>query len=152
MNVRVRGWVFVSAQFALIALSVLAPGSAENSPNVALARVLFVAGGIGLVVAFINLGSSLTAHPEPLARAALKVHGLYRFVRHPIYAALILLMLGSTLLAPSGMRWLAFGALVALLIFKARWEETLLRKRYPEYAEYAMRVPMLVPFMRRISR
>lgn len=148
MTNRMRGWLFVATQFALIGVNLLLPGDATESFIRSGSHLLFVAGAVGLIVAFMQLGSSLTAHPEPLAKATLKVHGLYRVVRHPIYAALILLMLGSTGMAPSVWRWLSLVGLIILLVFKARWEESLLRRRYPEYEQYAARVPMLLPRIR----
>ena len=151
MTNRVRGWLFVAGQFALIGLSLALPGDHTESLARASSQVVFFAGAIALVTAFVQLGSSLTAHPEPLAKATLKVHGLYRVVRHPIYSALILLMLGSTGMAPSLWRWVTLLALTILLFFKARWEESLLQQRYPDYAQYALRVPMLVPTIRRVD-
>ena len=145
MSVRTKGWRLVAGQFILIALNVIIPGDPDASRSPALGTAVFWVGVVALLVAFINLGKSLTAHPEPLESATLKVSGMYRIVRHPIYSALLLMLLGSGLHAPSALRWLMFLMLAGLLFFKARWEETLLRARYPEYAAYAQRVPMLVP-------
>lgn len=148
MDVRRKGWLLVGAQFLLIGLNLVVPGDPDASHSPELGIAIFGLGAVGLVLAFINLGTALTAHPEPLAKATLKVNGMYRIVRHPIYTALLLMLLGSGLRAPSALRWLMFLVLAALLVYKARWEETLLRARYPDYEAYAERVPMLVPFWR----
>jgi protein-S-isoprenylcysteine O-methyltransferase Ste14 len=73
--------------------------------------------------------------------------GPYAFVRHPIYAGLLL---GAVaLLGISGRTFgvLGFGLLVIGLILKARLEERFLREELGAdvYAAYAKRVPMLVP-------
>ena len=111
MTTRVRGWLFVAGQFALIGLNLSLLGEPTESLVRTFSQLLALAGVIGLITAFIQLGSSLTAHPEPLAKATLKVHGLYRVVRHPIYSALILVMLGSTGMAPSPWRWVTLAVL-----------------------------------------
>jgi protein-S-isoprenylcysteine O-methyltransferase Ste14 len=46
----------------------------------------------------------------------------------------------------SALRLLVLGALVLLLTFKARWEETRLARRFEGYADYAARTPRFVSF------
>jgi protein-S-isoprenylcysteine O-methyltransferase Ste14 len=73
--------------------------------------------------------------------------GPYGFVRHPIYAGL--LMLSVALLAISGRTFgvMGFGFVVVGLFLKARLEERFLREELGAdvYDAYAKRVPMLVP-------
>jgi protein-S-isoprenylcysteine O-methyltransferase Ste14 len=73
--------------------------------------------------------------------------GPYAFVRHPIYAGL--LMLTVALLAISGRTFgvVGFGLVVVGLFLKARLEERFLREELGAdvYGAYAKRVPMLVP-------
>ena len=73
--------------------------------------------------------------------------GPYRFVRHPIYAAILLFVwagvashgsLGGVLLAI-----VASGATAVRMAS----EERLLIERYPEYAAYAARTKRLLPFV-----
>ncbi len=77
----------------------------------------------------------------------LVTNGPYRFVRHPIYSAIILFV-GAGALAHVSLTafllvFLTFvGALVRMLS-----EEHLLIKRYPEYREYAARVKRILPLM-----
>lgn len=112
--------------------------SAAGSAGVAL-------GAIILVLAAFNLGRSLTALPTPARRATLKTGGLYRFVRHPIYAGLLALVFGGAVTSRSVVRLALATALLGLLTAKAAWEEAMLRQRYPEYEEYARRTPRFVP-------
>jgi len=111
--------------------------------------VAVIAGGATLVVAALNLGRSLTALPTPVPRGALRTGGLYRFVRHPIYSGLLLLLFGSAAGSGSVVRLVLAGVLLALLTRKARWEEDMLRRRYPGYDDYARRTPRFVPRPRR---
>jgi protein-S-isoprenylcysteine O-methyltransferase Ste14 len=110
---------------------------------------LVIAGGLVLVAAALNLGRSLTPLPTPAGRGTLRTGGLYRFVRHPIYTGLLALVFGGALTARSAVRLALALALLALLLWKARWEETMLRSRYPAYDDYARRTPRFLPRPRR---
>ena len=64
-----------------------------------------------------DLGRSLSPMPRPLETAVLIQDGVYRKLRHPIYAALILIAIGWSLLMAS---LLALGPGVA----SSRWCST----------------------------
>lgn len=106
---------------------------------------MVVVGGGLLIAAALNLGRSLTPLPAPAARGALRTGGLYRLVRHPIYAGLLALLFGGALGARSAVKLGLATALLSLLNRKAAWEEDMLRRRYPEYEEYARRTPRFIP-------
>ena len=143
-----RAWAFVLVQLALLVVIFLAPaGEAWPLPAglAAALRVLQWAGMAVLVVALVQLGRSLTALPTPLPDATLKTGGLYRWVRHPIYTGVLGLAVPSALLARS---WLALVGAVGLVVLfdrKARFEEALLARRYPDYAAYAAVTPRFLP-------
>ncbi|MGH2579355.1 MAG: methyltransferase family protein [Actinomycetota bacterium] len=93
---------------------------------------LFVAGVVGL-------GNSLTPFPKPSERSTLRVDGVYRLVRHPIYGGSMLVAIGWSLIS-SLLALLATAFLAALFELKARHEESMLVVRFPEYAAYRRRV------------
>ena len=66
--------------------------------------------------------------------------GPYRRVRHPMYAAFLLLALGTPLLLGSWFGVLGGAALVAMVAVRAVLEERVLRAELPGYDEYARRV------------
>jgi len=75
-------------------------------------------------------------------------HGPYRFVRHPIYTGMLLMVLGTAV--SSG----RLSALLALVFFsfgiwkKLRREETLLTKYFPDaYPRYMSHTKALIPFV-----
>jgi len=100
---------------------------------------LVTLGVIQLGKAALDLGHSLTPMPKPSDQSTLKMNGIYRFVRHPIYGGLIVLCVGFDMAQPSIAAMLPAICLIPLLIHKARLEEAWLRERYPEYGEYAQR-------------
>jgi protein-S-isoprenylcysteine O-methyltransferase Ste14 len=73
--------------------------------------------------------------------------GPYRYVRHPIYAAIVIFMSASILTHLSFIT-AATGLLAAAAIgIRIVTEERLLIRRFPEYRVYASRTRRLVPFV-----
>lgn len=140
------GWAAVVAQFAAIGLVLLATGTEATS-----ARWLWliglgcmVAGVVMMVVAFVNLGPALTPTPVP-NRTALRQHGLYRWIRHPIYTGLLLIMAGVALRSIGWLPVLAWLLLAVVLNVKARWEERMLLAAYPDYRQYFTKTGRFLP-------
>ena len=133
------GWVW--GQFALMAviaaLGVLPPRWPEWVR--VLGVVILLAGVAGFVWAARTLGSSLTPYPRPRREGVLVEDGPYRLVRHPIYGAGLLVVLGYALLT-SIVATAAVPALAVLWWLKSSVEERHLAARFPAYAEYRRRV------------
>jgi protein-S-isoprenylcysteine O-methyltransferase Ste14 len=154
MNSKTKGNLLVLGQFALLAILVFYPSSAINygsfgflvSPVTA---VLLVVGFGILGLSFLALGKSLTAHPIPASRGELVTDGLYRYARHPIYTAVLAIGAAMTLLGGVIPHLFFYIALIALLNYKANFEEQLLRARYPEYASYAAKTGRFLPKLKR---
>lgn len=141
-------WAFVVVQGVLIvAIAVLPGGDAWAVPPWLdlLARIAQFGGLAVLVVGLVGLGRSLTPLPTPVDQGELTTTGLFRWVRHPIYAGIDALAVGTAVRSASPAVAAAAAALVAWFMLKARWEEGHLRDRYPGYAAYAARTPRFVP-------
>jgi protein-S-isoprenylcysteine O-methyltransferase Ste14 len=80
-----------------------------------------------------------------LAGQSLVTHGIYRYVRHPIYTGDLLLLLGLELALNS---WLVLGVCIPLLIVlrQAMAEEALLAQAFPGYDAYRARTGRFLPF------
>jgi protein-S-isoprenylcysteine O-methyltransferase Ste14 len=155
VNDKTRGNLYVAIQFAFLALLIFAPSGAlwPTGGLVGVAVVALEVVGIAvLLVSFINLGKSLTAHPMPLTTGTLKTTGLYAVVRHPIYLGLLVLALGLVVLAASVWHILFLIGLSVTLHIKAGFEERLLRAAYPEYESYSRRVGRLIPKLSQFTR
>jgi protein-S-isoprenylcysteine O-methyltransferase Ste14 len=76
--------------------------------------------------------------------------GAYRFVRHPLYASLVWMFLGASLIYTN---WLAFLANAFIFIpfmrHRALLEEELLAKEFPDYETYRSEVGMFFPKLSR---
>ena len=74
--------------------------------------------------------------------------GLYGIVRHPMYAASVLLFLSMPLILNSILSFLVMLAYLPLIARRIRSEERLLKKELPGYAEYMERVRFrMIPFI-----
>jgi protein-S-isoprenylcysteine O-methyltransferase Ste14 len=92
-----------------------------------------------------DLGRSLSAMPQPAARGSLVTSGMYRRIRHPLYADLVLLAVGYAVWRQSWVAMVLVAALMWTLMRKAACEERLLLKKYPDYAAYAQRAGFFLP-------
>ena len=143
------GWLLVVLQFLLLLVLILLPWRSPSALSLAVGLVLVIAGALLGLVAGRRLGRALTPTPVPIAGAGLRTDGAYRFVRHPIYSAVLLMVTGYVVAI--GSVWTAAGAVVLLVFFmlKSRWEDGLLRAAYgDEWTAWAARTGALVPRLR----
>ena len=103
------------------------------------------AGVVIAVRASRDLGRNLTPMPRPPSGAELVETGIYRRIRHPIYAGLLLIAVGWATAMASVRSLVATGVFAAWLDAKARREEAWLSERFPEYAAYRARTHRFLP-------
>lgn len=155
MNRSLTGWLFVGAQAVLLIALLLLPRRADwPTPGwLTAGGYAAIVAGLGLVgAAALRLGPALTPTPVPRETGQLATSGLYRFVRHPIYTGVLLVVVGLTIRSGS---WLTLVVAVATFGFfnaKAAWEEVQLTEHYPGYATYAATTPRFTPRVRPWTR
>lgn len=115
------------------------------------ALVVVLAGVVVLIRAFVRFVREGRGTPAPVAPTErLVVGGDYRYVRNPMYVAVVAVILGQALLFLDG--WLLIYAAVtwAVMASFVHWyEEPVLRKRYGrQYDEYCRAVPAWLPRLR----
>ena len=117
-----------------------------------LGGILLLAGLIALVRAFVRFVVEGLGTPAPVAAPErLVVGGVYRYVRNPMYVAVLAVIIGQALilgrlglLLYAGVAWLVVAAFV-------RWyeEPTLSRRFGADYEAYRRAVPAWWPRLRR---
>lgn len=106
----------------------------------------------GLVIMFISIKKyfmllsgvrSLFIATPP---SELKVNGIHRFVRHPLYLGTILFVCGLFFLFPTISNLIAVVLLIIYVLTGIVFEEKKLVKEFGKnYEEYILKVPMLIP-------
>ena len=89
---------------------------------------------------------SFHAAANPTA-GGLVTRGPYRWLRHPIYSAVLYFVWAGIAAHPSRSAILVALLASALLGVRMFGEESLLREMYPEFEEYARHTPRVVPFI-----
>jgi protein-S-isoprenylcysteine O-methyltransferase Ste14 len=85
--------------------------------------------------------------PELLSDSVLVTSGPYRFIRHPIYTAVLLITLAYVTNHSTYINVSMWVVLLIVLNIKLRYEEKFLMERFMEYDEYQSRTKTLVPFV-----
>jgi protein-S-isoprenylcysteine O-methyltransferase Ste14 len=118
---------------------------------VAVVAVLAVLGGIAVLLdAFVRFARADGTPAPPMPTARLVVVGPYRFVRNPMYEAVLAIILGQALLFASVATAVYAGlVLLAVAAFVRLYEEPTLELEYgDEYREYRRHVRGWVPRLR----
>ena len=148
MAVPVKDYVFVLLQFLIFiawifewdSLKFILP---ENLRYIA----LFMAGfGMLLVlIAFLQLNTSLSPFPSPKKGAKLVTSGVFAFARHPIYSGILFMAFGISFWLNSGYKLIISILLFLLFYLKSRYEEERLQKSFPEYVFYKRQTGRFFP-------
>ncbi len=118
------------------------PSGGASPPLAALSATITLVGSLSIIYVILQLGRSFSIAPQ--ARK-LVVSGPYRLVRHPLYAAEEVAVIG-VLLQCAWYAALPFLIVhLALQIRRMIYEESLLRAVFPDYAAYARRTARLIP-------
>jgi protein-S-isoprenylcysteine O-methyltransferase Ste14 len=105
---------------------------------------------LGLVIAIwarVTLGGNWSARVTLKEDHELIQRGPYRIVRHPIYSGLLVMILGTAILAGQASGFLALFICFLGFWIKSRQEEKLLTRHLPGYQEYKARTKGLIPFL-----
>jgi protein-S-isoprenylcysteine O-methyltransferase Ste14 len=91
---------------------------------------------------------SLSPLPQPRKQHKLVTSGMYSYVRHPMYAGLLMASLGLSAITNNECRLALSFLLWWVLEQKVVIEERALGELYPaEYADYARRVKKFFPYI-----
>ncbi len=120
----------------------------EDEPSRLVGLGLAVLGGTVMFWSVLDLGRQYSPEVTIQKEHHLITQGLYRFIRHPRYLGLVVLVLGSALAFRS---WTGLGADVILLgslLWRIRDEEAMLLREFgTEWEAYVRRTRRLVPWV-----
>jgi protein-S-isoprenylcysteine O-methyltransferase Ste14 len=126
----------VLTTICLMGPPLLRPASVEALAPEAVTVLMTAAGLMVVVVGKMSLGRSFGLMP---ANRGIVSSGLYRFVRHPIYAGYLITHVGFLAANPTSRNWILLVVADVALVLRAKCEEETLA-RDPEYRAYLERV------------
>ncbi len=119
-------------------------------PDVGVFGYLLLLAGLSLdIIAILTLRHSYsqTAQTRP-ENQKLITHGIYRFIRDPIYLGVMLFCFSAPLILRSLLGLLIMIALVPMVIYRIRVEEKILAKKFgKQYEEYARKTKRFIPYI-----
>jgi protein-S-isoprenylcysteine O-methyltransferase Ste14 len=100
------------------------------------------------ISAVINMKpDNLNIVPTLKDKHQLVTHGIYRFIRHPMYTSVLLLCLALTLTNPHNPALFIMLVLLVDLVLKSNLEEKLLTERFSTYQDYKNKTGRFLPFL-----
>ncbi len=105
----------------------------------------FLIGASGAILSFIALWSLKRSFSLMTEVRELVTNGLYRRVRHPLYMAEIIHILGIAILSATPIGLLLFIIAVTMQVVRAKIEENKFIQTMPEYAEFKSNTGFLWP-------
>lgn len=102
---------------------------------------------IGVSAIFSMRKSKFTASPVPRKESILIEDGIYKWIRHPMYLAVLLLCLSFIWLTFTWLNIIVYCILLIDLLIKLHWEEKLLSEKFEDYRNYQQRTKKLIPFI-----
>ncbi len=137
------GRLLVAAQFALLAWLIWPLTPQRWSLSALTLAACSAALGVWTLVH--NRPGNFNIRPEPKSSGRLVTSGPYRFMRNPMYCAVLLFAAAEVAAYDDAWKVACWLALSLVLLAKAVLEERSLRIRFPDYAAYAKRVRRFIP-------
>jgi protein-S-isoprenylcysteine O-methyltransferase Ste14 len=128
-------------------MGVLPPAGPKVVLSFAAAAALALVGVSVLAAGAAALGSSLSVLPRPRDDIRLVRRGVYRWVRHPIYIGVVLVVVGWAVYRGDLLHVALAAGIAAFFVAKAAREERYLLDRFPDYDQYRQRTWRFLPWL-----
>lgn len=148
MKLKTKDAVFVVLQFLLFAIYCFKVELINFKVNTLISNtgVLLIFLGVLIgTISLLQLNKNLSPFPTPKSNSTLITHGIYKYIRHPIYSAITLFLFGYGLYSSSLFKILISLTLLILFYFKSAYEEKLLSKKYSNYKTYRKTAGRFLP-------
>ena len=145
MHNRLKSIILVVIQFAcVIAIAFTGPLLARQ-PLLLAVELLGIGLGLWAILSMRLLNFNIT--PDVKIDGYLVARGPYAYIRHPMYASLIVTCGALVADEFTLLRLALLSVLIIDLVVKLRYEEGLLSGHYSEYAAYMVHSKRLIPFV-----
>lgn len=123
--------------------------SFSNDAIIIIGTIMILAGSIINILGRLNLKDNWANHIKIYDGHKLITIGMYKIVRHPLYASIMLMLFGGSL---AYRNWasavLTMFVFIPFMYYRAKQEEELLSKEFEEYNDYKKQVGMFFPKMK----
>ncbi len=137
--------LLVILQFGIIGIMLLLMRHFINSVST---FILFGLGAIlGLWALRHNQVGNFNIQPTLKEQGELITTGIYRYIRHPMYLSVLLMMLSVVIANPTIVQGVLFLMLIMVLWLKALREESLWVAHHLEYQNYQKKTKFFIPFI-----
>ena len=141
----IKSILLVIAQFSIICLLLMMNDSIFNHP---LSWIISISGLLfGFYTLYFNRWGNFNVRPEIKKDAKLITHGAYKYIRHPMYFCVSIVMLGVILTSITLINNQLYGLLMVVLYLKAKREEALWSLQGSDYDAYKKNTKMFIPFV-----
>lgn len=142
---KLYSYFLVTLQFFLILLIILY-SSFKN--YISFPFLIFLIGMlISIWAIFTMRRSKLRITPDVAKNAKLVKGGPYKYIRHPMYASVLIVCLGLILSNFYSFTITLYFLLFVTLFFKISYEEKLLEKNFLEYKKYKSTTKRIIPYI-----
>jgi protein-S-isoprenylcysteine O-methyltransferase Ste14 len=138
--------LLVAAQFALLGVWLLSGAALAVGQAIRLVQLAALLLAVWAMLVMTSAQKRLfRISPDPTGHRQLVRDGPYRWIRHPMYAAILLLVAPPLLERADVSQLILLAALAAVLVAKLTLEERLLVRRFADYADYRRETWRLFP-------
>ena len=145
MNIIKNSNILAAMQFIIIFILLLINKSIFNNYiSLIISSIGFI---FGLYTLFFNRIGNFNVRPEIKSNAKLISTGAYKYIRHPMYFCVLLIMGGVIISDINLINIICYSILIMVLYLKAKKEEMLWSKKLEKYESYKKRTKMFIPFI-----
>ena len=138
--------ILVFLQYFLILLIILPYGTMTDFLIIGVV-ILLVGIFIGLKAINTQGSDNFLIRPDIKIGSKLIMHGVYKYIRHPMYLSVIMMTFGVVIGYYHILRVFIFALLVTVIIFKLKYEESLWIAHNNDYITYMKKTKKLIPFL-----
>jgi protein-S-isoprenylcysteine O-methyltransferase Ste14 len=139
-----KGKLLVAIQFSCLILLVIL---GHVWPQFIAAQILLILGLLLGIWAILSMKFKVNVFPELLPNSKLITSGPYKFIRHPMYTAVLLVAAAWAATNFTALTAALWVVLLIDLLYKLTYEEKLLRTTFTDYKQYQKRTKRLLPFI-----
>ncbi len=137
--------IYVVIQFACIIYLII--NARFEYLNTLSTSLIALSIALGLMAVINMRPSNLNIVPTLKDKHQLVTHGIYRFIRHPMYTSVLLFCLACALTINNNQATIVMFVLLIDLILKSNVEEKLLSERFETYPNYKNKTGRFLPFL-----